>query len=527
MRLQIVRKTRRGLPVVVVVLSAALLASACSGSGSTSGSETTKAPARANQGKVIFAALQDPGTMDIVTQSQTALALWIPGNVYEPLIRFKPDGTAPAGDVAESWDISKDQLTYTFHIRDMKFSNGDKVTADDVVYSLTQMQNGPVGAYAAPYAFVESITATDAKTVMVKLKQASRAFFKGMGGRSALIQPKAAAATRATKPIGSGPYVMSDYVPNDHLTFDVNPNYWGPAPKIKQVTVKIIPDGNAALNALRAGEVDAFPTITIDLWERLKKGGYDKDFKLVQNPALGEMLYAVFNDTKAPYNDPKLRNALAKAIDRNGYVQVFGAPAGSAIPTCDFGKVDSPWVAKESISNCSNIYNPEAAKKEFTATGYTGTPLNFVSLTDVPDVKLPADVLIGQYQAAGAAVERKAISLADFSTTVFGGKPPQFGMTVMSSPWQRFFGYSCASQAKRGWTTYCSAEFTALLAKADAAPTDTESNAYLKQADEVLKKDAVIVPILAKSGIGLFHPGIQGVEPPSVDVEVNFASLHW
>jgi len=82
--------------------------------------------------KLVVATLQGPGTMDIVTQNQTALVLWIPGNVYETLLVNKKDGTQ-VGGVAESWTVSKNQLVYTFKIRNEKFSDGTAVTVDDVV----------------------------------------------------------------------------------------------------------------------------------------------------------------------------------------------------------------------------------------------------------------------------------------------------------------------------------------------------------------------------------------------------------
>src|SRR5690606_16098152 len=114
---------------------------------------------RAAQDKAVFIALQDPGTLDYVNNNLTALVMWIPGNVVEPLVTFDAEGEAQPA-VAESWDISEDQTTYTFHIREATFSNGEPVTSDDVVYSLTTMQNSPITTYAAPYEAVESIEAT-------------------------------------------------------------------------------------------------------------------------------------------------------------------------------------------------------------------------------------------------------------------------------------------------------------------------------------------------------------------------------
>ncbi len=157
-------------------------------SAMASATASTPSSARQSQNKLVLAALQDPGTLDVVKQNQTALVLWLPGNVYETLVTNKPDGTAGPG-VAKTWTISKNQLVYTFNIRDEKFSSGAAITADDVVYSLKAMQNGPIGSYHAPFTQVASIVAKDSKTVVITLNKSSRAFFHGMGEMSGVIQP--------------------------------------------------------------------------------------------------------------------------------------------------------------------------------------------------------------------------------------------------------------------------------------------------------------------------------------------------
>ncbi|CAB4339866.1 unannotated protein [freshwater metagenome] len=513
-------RVSRGSVVAAIAAGSLLIASAV-----TTASAATPSSSRKAADKLVLAALQDPGTLDIVKQNQTALVLWLPGNVYESLVTNLPDGTAGPG-VAKSWTISKDQLTYTFNIRDEKFSNGAAVTADDVVYSLTSMQNGPIGSYHGPFTQVSSITAKDSKTVVIKLKKSSRSFFHGMGEMSGVIQPKASEATRATKPIGSGPYVLKEYVPNDHLTFIPNATYWGTAPSLKEVTVKIMTDGNAALAALKAGEIDSFPVITIDLWERIGKQGFDKDFTLQNYPQGGEMLYTLFNSNQAPYNNPKVRHALAKMIDRKAFNVAYGAPVGSSDPTCGYGLQNTSWFAVESGSTCFDAYDPARGAAELKAAGFAKTPLDYVSLTDVPDLSLPADLQIAQFVKAGATIKRNAISLAEYSKTIFGGRPQQFGVSIMSDP-ALFTQFSCTDKSKAGWHTYCSKELTGLLIQADGAKSKAAFDDLMKKAAAVLQKDAYIVPILAKAGVGLWQPALKGWKAPRIFVEQNFSDLSW
>ena len=172
LRLQLNNRISRGAVVAVIAAGSMLIVSALS-----TATAATPSSARKSANKLVLAALQDPGTLDVVKQNQTALVLWLPGNVYETLVTNKPDGTTGPG-VAKSWVISTDQLTYTFNIRDAKFSNGATITADDVVYSLNAMKNGPIGSYHGPFAQVKTIKATDAKTVVITLGQSSRSLSK-------------------------------------------------------------------------------------------------------------------------------------------------------------------------------------------------------------------------------------------------------------------------------------------------------------------------------------------------------------
>jgi len=475
---------------------------------------------RAAEHKIVLIARQDPGTLDFVKSRLTALRLWIPGNVLEPLVYFNKDGSvSPAA--AESWTISDDKRTYTFRIRKGRFSNGAPVTADDVVYSLTTMRKSPIAAYAAAFRSVTDIAKVDDQTVKVTLSAPSQLFWLGMGSMSGLIQPEAAAAGIATNPIGSGPYKLVRYVPNSALEFVANPEYWGGAPPVANVTVRIIPDGTAALNAMEAGEADAFPAVTVDLWEQVGKRGLDKSLSLVTYPQLGEPTYAVLN-SKLPL---PLRQTIAETFDRESFKEAFGASWG-AESTCTYALPNQSWYRPANAENCPYPYDLEKASKAAKTEGYDRKPIVVASLSDVPDLSLPADIMIGEMEAAGLKVDRHAMDLARYAQLIFQGQPPQFDVTVMSSapdPTQ----FACPDPAKVNWNTYCSAEYTAALGKADTALTTEEYNKSMAEAASILRKDAVIVPLLAKTGVGLFRRELHGFLEPRLNVAIEFSHLHW
>jgi peptide/nickel transport system substrate-binding protein len=505
----------------LAALAATAALAAFAGGPMAFGQTAAGAPSpRAAEKKIVLIARQDPGTLDYVKSNLTALRLWVPANVVEPLVYFDKTGTAAPG-VAASWLISDDKLAYTFNLRPAKFSNGAPVTADDVVFSLTAMSKSPVVPNAAVFSAVKSVEKLDDHTVKVTLSRPSQIFWHGMGDMAGLVQPQASASGIATAPIGTGPYKLAEYVANSAMHFVANPLYWGTAAPVADVTVRIIPDGTAALNALDAGEADGFPAIAIDLWEQLGKRGLDKKFSLVTYPQMGEPTYAVLNARL----DPKLRQTIAATFDRQSFNEAFGASWG-AENTCTFALPNQPWYQPANAASCPYPYDLAAATKAVAAGGYAKQKLNLASLSNVPDLSLPADVMIAEMQAAGLNVERNPMDLARFAQLIFQGRPPQFDVTVMSGAANPSL-FACPDPAKAGWTTYCSADYTQALAKADQAITNAGYLAAMADAAAILRKDAVIVPLLAKQGVGLFHPALLGFTEPRVSVGIEFAPLHW
>lgn len=475
---------------------------------------------RAAENALIMVARQDPGTLDYVKSILTALRLWIPANVVEPLVYFEADGTVLPG-VAESWTISEDGLTYTFTIREALFSDGSPVTVADVIFSLETMQASPVVSNAAAFEAVTGITVLDDRTVEVTLSRPSQNFWRGMGDMSGLIQPAAGAEGIATNPIGTGPYRLVEYVSNSHMAFEANPNYWGEAPAITDVAIRIVTDGTAGLNALAAGEVDAIPVITIDLWEQLVSRELDQSNTLVTYPQVGEPTYAVINQKL----DPQLRQAIAMTLDRQQFNDAFGASWG-AENSCTFGLPNMPWYRAESADTCPYPFDFEGAMAAVAENGLGDIELEYASLSDVPDLSLPADIMIPMMQAAGFNVRRNAIDLARYSQLIFAGRPPQFDVTIMSGPGEPT-QWACPTPEDAGWSTYCSAEYTAALGAADSATTQEAYLAAMDEASRILRDDAVIVPLIAKLGVGLLHPELDGFREPRVGVAVEFANLAW
>ncbi|WP_076464273.1 ABC transporter substrate-binding protein [Actinomyces mediterranea] len=517
------RTTRVGI-AIALAMSTAMALSGCGGSDQTSSASSGGASPGTAGNRVVLISRQDPGSLDYTKSLQTALLNWIPGNVVEPLL--SKDDNGEVGPGLADFEVNPERTEYTFTIGDNSFSDGSKITASDVVFSLNTMKESPIANWASAYTQVSSIEELDENRVKVTLKQPSQAFIQGMTSVPGLIQPEAAFDGIATNPIGSGPYVLAEYVQNSRILLKANPHYAGEKPAIEEAEIRIITDGAAALNALKSGEADGMPLIQNDMWEQLKNQRLDEQMTLLQNPAMGEKQYLVLNANGENTKDREVRRAIASAIDRSALVAAVNAD-WAMVPTCDYGLETDPWVKRADSQTCPVPEDANLAKQLAEKLDLGARASHFVSLSDVPDLSLPADVLIEQFKTAGITVDREPIDLARYSQTIFQGRPPQFEVTNMSDP-AGITQFTCADADSAGWTTYCSSEFTDLIVKADAAADAQEYNDLLGQANDILKNDMVIVPLTYTYGIGLAKPDLKNAGAASVVFkEIPLYEMSW
>ena len=254
-------------------------------------------------------------------------------HAYECLLTVGQDGTLQPGQ-AESYDVSEDGLTWTFHLRDgLKWSDGSDLTANDFVYSWKRVCDPEV---AAPYAetvlgmvkgYDEAIdgnldalgvSAPDDSTLVVEL--ANPCSYFGSLAAFATLSPVQEATIEAngeawaTAPetyVSNGPFYMTEWVPGSHITFSKNPYYWNAdAIKLDRLKFVLMEDSNAAYSAYQTGEVLMIKDVPTEEIPSLT--GTD-DFYV--DPIIGTY-YISLNIQKAPFDDVNVRKALSLAIDR-------------------------------------------------------------------------------------------------------------------------------------------------------------------------------------------------------------------
>lgn len=260
---------------------------------------------------------------------------------YENLFKFYSNDGAPEPCLADSYEFSEDGLTLTVTLKDgLVFASGNPMTSADVAFSINRCKNLQ-GNPSFICDTIESMETPDDKTVVFHLTQADSAILskltysstavldsavvKENGGTDAADASTAdtAQAYLDTTSAGSGMYVMTSYIPDQEVVLEKNPNYWGEATNVDKYIIKIQPDSNTQMMTLSAGDIDVAMNMTDDTMEELQQ---------VENVALlnsatktvGFVMMNMDESYGGPVSDPKVQQAIRKALDYSGIQMICG-----------------------------------------------------------------------------------------------------------------------------------------------------------------------------------------------------------
>jgi len=289
-------------------------------------------------------------------------------HVYSGLLQTT-DRQEIAPDLAESWEVAPDGLTYTFKLRpNVKFHNGRTVNVADVVYSFDRIINSK-GPWSARFRDIDKLETPDDRTVVFKMKTAFAPFLSVLATAKAAIVPKEEIEKHGDLQkvmVGTGPFKFVEYRPGTGLKLARNPDYFLPGiPRVETMEIKVIPDEVTRIAALRTGEVD-LTQITDPLSRNIL--ARDSSLKLQVVPMLRRNL-VVLNAKRAPLDDMRVREAIALAIDRNEIIQL--ALAGLGEVSGPFPNGLAAWVRPLSeIPFYNKAPDIEGAKKLLAEAGH-------------------------------------------------------------------------------------------------------------------------------------------------------------
>ncbi|MBT2580096.1 ABC transporter substrate-binding protein [Bacillus sp. ISL-8] len=401
------KKIKKWAGVFSVLLSSSLVLSACGGQEDTASTEPvkqqdlknikveniaatdkTKVPDKAkNRKDTLVVGISKPGGVFLPYFQQNGWDGNVTSVIFASLVSTDKQGK-PTPELAEKWDISSDQLTYTFHLRkDLKFSDGSPLTADDVAFTLTLLHDKAyegdkdISQYAVKggkeykegkATSIEGIQVVDPQTIKITTEKVNSQALTALGGEvlskayygkdykqnASLDYLKAL----YEKPIAAGPYKFEKYIPGQEVRFVANENYYAGKPKIPNFIYKIT-SGDTKLQLFQTGEVDYTGLGTGDeVLEQAKA----LEFANIQIETAASFSYIYMNNNKPYLKDKKVRQALIYGLDRKKYVDTalkgYGTVANVPIhPTS--------WAYTEEGVN-KYEYDKEKAKKLLDEAGW-------------------------------------------------------------------------------------------------------------------------------------------------------------
>jgi peptide/nickel transport system substrate-binding protein len=449
--------------------------------------------------------------------------------VWQPLIKYDNEFKLEPG-LAESWELSPDGLTWTFHLRkDVVFSNGTPYTSKSLLATIEHARASSLrpslflGGINFPEIYGEptSVTATDEYTVQIAYATPRPLLpFAIANHYSAQFEENQfdENSNFTGLPIGTGPFKLVDWQREQYAVLERNENYWGEKPTLTKITIKIYPDANSRLSALKSGEVDALAELGAVLPAQAGEIRDDPNY-VVQAYNTACNTYLLINQSSAPFNDVRVRQALNLAINRDELVgdllYGYGVPAKGLIlqyNTTFFN--DNP---EQQLT-----FDADRATQLLSeATG--GQRVTLELLFNPPGQNLLGwpYPLIAQYlqavlQPIGFDVELKQLEAAAVTDALNNG---QYQVAISNNCWstgdpnymvRRTIGSDSVLQAAQHGG-YNNPEVDALLNSAQVELDPAKQIELYKQAQAIATDEVAIAPLFDQQTIIAYKPWVRGL----------------
>ena len=459
----------------------------------------------------------EPSGLDPTAAAPVAIAQVVWQNLFEGLVTINKDGEIEAG-LAESWSISEDGLTYTFDMRnDVFFQNNKAFNADTAKYTLDKIiKSDSINPQKALYKSIKSISAPDTDTLIVTLSTPSADLLYWLGFPAAVMVEPSSEATNATHPIGTGPFEFNHWKKGNQVTLSKYSHYWGKKAKLDKVTFRFISDPQAQAAALSSGGVDVIPQFQVP--ELTSQFQNNKHFETVIGTTSMEVV-AGMNNTKKPFNDPRVRQALMMATDRQTIINAtnegFGTPIGSHFSPSDAGYED-----------LTNVwpYDPVKAKALLTEAGY---PNGFTFTMKMPTLayaERAAEIMQAYYSMIGVTMVLESSEFpAKWVQDVF--KDTNYDMSIVGHA--EPMDISIYARHPYYFNYQSTAFDNAMEAIANTTNEEDRLTGY-RTSQKILAQDVPALFLYAYPKIGIWKKGLHGMwenlPVPSNDITDAFWS---
>lgn len=464
--------------------------------------------------------------------------------LYDTLVSITADGYE--GCLAESWDISEDGRTYTFHIRpNVLFSDGEKCDANAILANFNAiLENRERHTWLEMMNLLVGVSAPDENTFVIEMSEPYYPMLTELGciRPFAMISPSCM-INGSTKDgvnghIGTGPYVLTDFVTDEYAVFERNENYWGKAPAIRKITVKVIPDNQTRIMALESGEIDLiFGKNMIDADAISQYLDSDKFTVGLSDPT--STRHIVMNTTREILGDPAVRKALQHATDRqtisDGIFYGLEQPAdtlyATTVPYCNVGLKPYAY-STETAAQILDEAGWVLGSDKMRAKDGRQLALDLLYNSDSVTEKTIAEYLQSEYLKLGISMTihgeeeqsyRDNMKAGNFDMVfnICWGMPydPQSSLAAMRAP---VYGDYAAQQGLED-----KAEIDEAITKILTSTDEAERQELYKSVLTNLHEDAMYLPLTYECNKALYTSALHGVHFGTDQYDVPFADMYF
>ncbi|WP_027415818.1 ABC transporter substrate-binding protein [Aneurinibacillus terranovensis] len=526
------------------VLATSLTMAGCGGGNKAASSDSQGKSADTGSGgggTLIYARGSDSVSLDPqnVTDGES---LKVTKNIFDTLVDYKKENTEIVPALATEWKSSPDGKVWTFTLRDgVKFQDGTDFNANAVVFNFERMMDkkntyhtgGNFDYFPSMFggfkgekgAVIKEVKALDPKHVQFTLNVPLAPFLADIAMPCfAIGSPKAIQEEKdkfGQHPVGTGPFKFVSWTANDSIILEKNKDYWlAGAPKLDKLIFKVIPDNTARLTALQSGEIDVMDGLNPSDVQNVQN---NKKLQVLYRPS-NNIGYLSFNETKKPFDNPKVRKALSMAINKKALVEAFygglGEVAKNPMPPSLLGY-------NNDVKDYD--YNPDAAKKLLAEAGFpNGFSIDFWAMPKarpyMPQPQKIAEAIQADFAKIGVktnivnmewATYLKKLENAEHTMALFGwqgdnGDPDNFLYVLLDKD-------NAKPPAAQNVSMYKNDKLHDLLIKAQTTPDNKVREDLYKQAQVIIHDDAPLVPLVhskealaASANVKNFVPHMTG-----------------
>ncbi len=453
----------------------------------------------AQSSEVNLGMVLEPPHLDPTAGAAAAIDEIVYANIFEGLTRIDENG-AVLSSLASSWDISNDNLNYTFYLRDnVTFHDGTKFDAKDVVFSFERaMADDSVNAQKGIFAVIEEVRAIDAKTLAIQLKRPAGDFLFNIGRGDAIIVSRNNFENNKTHPIGTGPFKFISWNKGSRVVLEAYENYTGEPVSLKKAVFTFISDPNTAIAAMLAGDIDGFPIFPAP--EAMDVFANDNRFNVIIGTTEGETILAT-NNKRAPFDNLLVRQAIAHTIDRKAIID--GAMFGYGTPIGSHFAPHNPYYVDK-----VNTYplDLEKAKVLLAEAGY---PEGFKATLKLPPpsyARRGGQIIASQLRQVGIELELINIEWAQWLEEVFSKK--DYDLSIVSHVEPFDIGIYANPDY---YFQFDNEDFRAIMSQLGNTTDDGGRRALSYYAQDFLARHAVNGYLFQLAKTGVYNADLQGM----------------